>query len=85
MTSYVKSVHCNGCFRKCQITARGTRVLYQDCCIGSEYQPKIGSRVITSYSLKNGKILKPVFSYPVDAVVFARDVLCKKCKNYKSR
>ncbi|MBQ8728724.1 MAG: hypothetical protein IJY77_00335 [Alphaproteobacteria bacterium] len=80
-----KVVRCPGCFKLCQISAHESRVLYPNGVVGNMYLPKIGGNVITACSLESGRIIKPKFAYPVDAIVFARDVLCAKCDSYKGR
>ena len=79
-----KVAQCSGCFRSCKITARELKV-GSGGVIKARYYPKIGTIVITSYVCASGASVCPVFSYPVDAIVFAQEVLCKCCDRYRER
>ena len=83
MSDNKKAVQCVGCFRSCEITARELKVS-SNGAVRPKYFPKVGSNVITGYTGASGKLIKIEFAYPVDAIVFAQEVLCKYCDRYRA-
>ena len=83
MADNKKVAKCVGCFHSCEITARELKLGSDGVMV--KYFPKIGSNVIMGYTGATGKEIRAEFSCPIDAIVFAKEVLCKSCDRYRAR